>query len=319
MFAMEKPFEDALADLRISGSALLHESYAPPWAIDVPDEAKLRALLNLDSSKRVVPFHLVRKGRFSLHVSQGAPVEVNTHDVAICPSGLAHRMNFGDARQVIALEQILAGSGQSPVSPDAPDATELLCGVFIIQAAPLNPLLSALPPVLTVATSGAGADPMLERAADMLALEMTRSPRGTGYTASRLLEIFCAEAIQSFRRQGGTLQPGWFRGLNDPKVAQALGFVHAEPAASWTVARLAAAVALSPSRFAARFRESMGEAVLTYVTRWRMNLACRMLADSDASIAQIAQQVGYEATPSFARAFKSEVGQTPGSWRDTQR
>lgn len=316
---MEKPFEDALADLRISGSVLLHECYAPPWAIDVPDEAQLRTVLKLDRSKRVVPFHLVRKGQFSLHVNQGAPVVVNTHDVAICPGGLAHRMAFGNAKQAAALGQILAGSGPPPASGHAPDTTELLCGVFILQAAPLNPLLSALPPVLMVATSGTEADPMLARAADMLALELTRSSRGAGFTASRLLEIFCAEAIHAFRRQGGNHPPGWFRGLNDPKIAQALGLIHADADAPWSVAKLADAVALSPSRFAARFRESMGEAVLTYITRWRMNLACRMLTDTDASMTEIALHVGYESTPSFARAFKSEVGQSPGSWRTAQR
>ncbi|MDD5033902.1 MAG: AraC family transcriptional regulator [Methylococcaceae bacterium] len=316
---MEKPFEDALADLRISGYALLHEYYVPPWAVDVPDEAKLKALLKLDRSKRVVPFHLVRKGRFSLQMNPGAPVEVNTHDLAICPSGLAHRMAFGNVKQATTLEQILAGSKPPSASSHTPDTTELLCGVFILQAAPLNPLLSALPPILTVATSGAGADPMLACAADMLALEMTRSSRGTGFTASRLLEIFCAEAIQAFRHQGGPHQPGWFRGLNDPKIGQALGLIHADAGAPWSVAKLADVVALSPSRFAARFKESMGEAVLTYITRWRMNLACRMLTETDISIAEIAHQVGYEATSSFARAFKAEVGQTPGTWRTAQR
>lgn len=316
---MDKPFEDALADLRISGSALLHECYGYPWAIDVPDEAKLRALLKVDRFKRVVPFHLVRRGRFNLHVNQGAPVEVNTHEVAICLSGSAHHMAFGKTKHATSLEQILAGSGPPPASDDAPDTTELFCGVFILQAAPLNPLLSALPPLLTVATSGAEADPMLASAADMLALEMTRSSRGTGFTASRLLEIFCAEAIQAFRRRGGNHPPGWFRGLNDPKIAQALSLIHVEAGAPWSVAKLAKAVALSPSRFAARFRESMGEAVLTYITRWRMNLACRMLMDTDASIAEIARHVGYEATPSFARAFKAEVGRSPGNWRITQR
>ena len=316
---MEKPFEDALADLRISGSALLHECYAPPWAIEVPDQVKLRTILKLDHTKRVVPFHLVRKGQFSLQVEQGAPVNVYTHEVAICPGGSAHRMAYGEAKTTVALEQILAGPRLPHASPHVPDTTELLCGVFVLQAAPLNPLWSALPAVLTVATTGAQADPMLTLAADMLALELTRPSRGAGFTASRLLEIFCAEAIRAYWRCGGNHPPGWFRGLNDPKIALALGFIHAQAGAPWSVAKLADAVALSPSRFAARFRETMDEAVMTYITRWRMNLACRMLIDTDASIAEIAHHVGYEAAPSFARTFKAEIGQAPGNWRTTQR
>jgi hypothetical protein len=30
------PFNDALEDLRISGSVLLHETYPPPWASTCP-------------------------------------------------------------------------------------------------------------------------------------------------------------------------------------------------------------------------------------------------------------------------------------------
>ncbi|QFY42005.1 AraC family transcriptional regulator [Candidatus Methylospira mobilis] len=316
---MDKPFEDALADLRISGSALLHRCYAPPWAIDLPEQAQIKALLKLDRSKRVVPFHLVRKGEFSLQMEQDAPVTVRTHEVVICPGGAAHRMTFGSPDQAVTLEQVISGSEPAPGAPDAPDTTELLCGVFMLQAAPLNPLWSALPPVLTVATAGPQADPMLALAADMLTLELSRPSRGEGFTASRLLEIFCAEAIRAYWRRGGNHPPGWFRGLNDPKIAQALWFIHAEAGAPWSVAKLADAVALSPSRFAARFRETMNEAVMTYITRWRMNLACRMLIDSNVSIAEIAHRLGYEAAPSFTRTFKAELGHAPGYWRTTQR
>jgi AraC-like DNA-binding protein len=316
---MDKPFEDALADLRISGSALLHKCYAPPWAIDLPEQAQIKALLQLDPSKRIVPFHLVRKGEFNLQLEQEAPVRVRTHEVIICPGGGAHRMVFGSPDRSVTLEQIISGLEPALGAPDAPDTTELLCGVFMLQAAPLNPLWSALPPLLTVATAGAQADPMLTLAADMLTLELSRPSRGTGFTASRLLEIFCAEAIRAYWRHGGNHPPGWFRGLNDPRIAQALGIIHAEAGAPWSVAKLADAVALSPSRFAARFRETMNEAVMTYISRWRMNLACRMLVDSDVSIAEIAHRLGYEAAPSFARAFKAELGHAPGYWRTIRK
>lgn len=312
------PFDEALADLRITGCVLLHEIYPSPWAIDVPDEVELRALMNVEKNVRAVPFHLVRRGWFEMFPEGSERLNAQAHDVAICPGGVKHRMQRGAATPATPLSQILAG--ENPVSHDAgsTESTELICGVFLLQAAPLNPLLAALPPVLKVATADIAAHPMLGHAAEMLALEVQRSePRAGGFTAARLLEIFCAEILRAY--QGALSAPGtgWFSGLADAKMANALSLIHAEPAAPWSVERLADAVALSPSRFAARFRDTIGETAMAYVTRWRMVRACRLLENTNDTIDRVAAKVGYAAASSFSRAFKASVGVSPVEWRQT--
>ncbi|MFO1228717.1 helix-turn-helix domain-containing protein [Roseateles sp.] len=74
-----------------------------------------------------------------------------------------------------------------------------------------------------------------------------------------------------------------------------------------------------PPRFTARFHEQMGCSVMQYATDWRMNLACRLLADDGLSLAEAAQRVGYENIPAFSRSFKARVGVAPGAWRAQQR
>ena len=54
--------DDALRSLRISGSLLLRETYAPPWAIAIPGAAELGVLLEVGAGVRVVAFHLVEFG-----------------------------------------------------------------------------------------------------------------------------------------------------------------------------------------------------------------------------------------------------------------
>ena len=49
----------------------------------------------------------------------------------------------------------------------------------------------------------------------------------------------------------------------------------------------------------------MGCSVMQYATDWRMNLACRLLADDGLSLAEAAQRVGYENIPAFSRSFKA--------------
>ena len=98
------------------------------------------------------------------------------------------------------------------------------------------------------------------------------------------------------------------RGISDPIIGQAIALIHAAPSENWSVARLAQEVAMSPSRFAARFVAVLGEPPMSYVTRWRMNLATQMLSHSQRDIAQIAAEVGYENVPAFHRAFQARDG-----------
>ncbi len=308
------PFDDALSDLRVAGSVLLREAYAPPWAIDVPSEKRLRMALNLGDDVRVIPFHLVRRRGFTLQSAGARAVPVVAPEVCICPGGAAHRLFVGRSAAPTALEAILTGNGPRPASARDETATELVCGVFMARAIPNNPLLDALPSVLTVSTGDAASNPTLASAVALLLLELERGGGG-GFTVSRLLEIFCAEALRAHQRGAGAQTPSWFRGLADPKAREALRCIHQEPENSWTVERLAKCVGLSPSRFAARFRESTGQSVMRYVASWRSNVACRLLRDSDLSIGEIAQRVGYESLPAFSRAFKDQVGASPANWR----
>jgi AraC-like DNA-binding protein len=209
VFANEvDPFDDALQDLRINGSVLLHDSYAAPRAMAVPDERRLRQVLRVAS-----------------------------------------------------------------------DTSPMLAGV-----------------------------------AWMLGHELDRGALRS-FAASRLLELLCAEAVRAYQRDGGAGLPGWFSGLADERISEAIRRVHAAPAQSWSVEVLANTVALSPSRFAARFRERTGQSVMSYVARWRANVACHLLRDTEQSLTEIAGCVGYESLPAFSRAFKALLGQPPAAWR----
>lgn len=322
-FNRSDPFDDALADLRVTGSVLLHDTYAAPWAVLIPPELHLRPLLGVGRATRVMPFHLVLDGTFDLVQEALAPQPVAAREVAICPSGEEHLMRAGSACRPTLFTEIMAGrhpgaaagAGSGPASGAT---TTLLCGVFVINSAPLNPLLASLPSVLKVPTAGRDASPLLVHAAEMLAFEVARGLRGS-FTASRMLEVFCAEAIASYRRGQGAGNPGWFRALDDARIGRALENLHRDPGRSWSVETLAETVAMSPSRFAARFRETMGESVMAYVAGWRMNVACRLLRETEGGLAEIAAGVGYTDVASFSRAFKALVGESPSSWRAGNR
>lgn len=311
------PFNDALEDLRISASVLLHERYAPPWAIDIPSQDALGAALGVGPDTRIIPFHLVRQGAFDLHYNGAKPVRIATADVAICPSGAPHRMSFGPKTKAVCLVDLLEEGMPRTGEEETANSTELICGVFQLRNTPLNPLVAALPHVLRVKTAGAGISPLLDHAAEMLAIEVAEAR--TSFVASRLLEVFFAEAIRAYSQSEGALASGWFKALNDPKIGQALSRLHEHPGAPWTVAALADTIRMSPSRFAARFREVMGQSAMAYVSGWRMTVACQHLRASNEPLDVIAEAVGYQDVASFSRAFKALVGESPAKWRTASR
>jgi AraC-like DNA-binding protein len=311
-------FQQALADLRITGVVVLNDSYRPPWAIDVPAEPALRAALNVPAHVRVLPFHLVQRGEFRLRHGSDDEQVITAGQVAIVASGRAHRMAAGKRTTAVPLVDLLRkGSRKSPYRPVHHDGdTALLCGVFFLQASPINPLLRGLPTVLPVATRGPAAQRMLSHAAAMLELAAQRD-HSAGFSTARVLEVFCAEALATqMSALTGATTPGYFRAMQDRRIALALTQVHSRPQAAWTVAAMAKTVAMSPSRFAARFRAAANQSPMAYVTHWRMTLACRQLLEHPHDgFTEVAQRVGYSDVAAFSRAFKNHLGASPRAWR----
>ena len=72
---------------------------------------------------------------------------------------------------------------------------------------------------------------------------------------------------------------------------------------------------MSRSAFAARFTELVGEPVMSYVARWRMQVAVAALRDEGATIGELADRLGYRSEAAFSRAFKRVIGVSPGAVR----
>jgi AraC-like DNA-binding protein len=92
--------------------------------------------------------------------------------------------------------------------------------------------------------------------------------------------------------------------------------MHAQPHHAWQVASLARALACSRSTFASRFTALVGEPPMEYLTRWRMQIASRLLIeDPSLRIGEIAARVGYRSKAAFSKAFKRLMGVAPIAYR----
>lgn len=78
---------------------------------------------------------------------------------------------------------------------------------------------------------------------------------------------------------------------------------------------MAALCRLSPSSFSRSFRREAGMTFQRFLATSRLELACRLLADSELSIGEIGTRVGFDDPTYFARFFRREAGLTPSDYR----
>ena len=95
--------------------------------------------------------------------------------------------------------------------------------------------------------------------------------------------------------------------------------LHASPAGSWTVSRLAREVAVSRSVLGDWFAAVLGQPPMRYLAQWRLQLAAHLLRTTTDTVPRIAGRVGYESDAAFSRAFKRGLGEAPASWRTKSR
>jgi AraC-like DNA-binding protein len=120
--------------------------------------------------------------------------------------------------------------------------------------------------------------------------------------------------VLAIRALGAQL-PEYRTPMRDLAVYEAIRRIHADPGTDWNAESLAAAVGVSRASLYRRFESSVGTSPGEYLTTWRMVRARELLRLGDASMAEVADAVGYRSTTSFSRAFGRHHGVAPSTWR----
>ena len=90
------------------------------------------------------------------------------------------------------------------------------------------------------------------------------------------------------------------------------------PGKDYPIDELSEKAAISPSNLALRFKAVVGMPPHSFLMRCRIDRAKRMLAESDAKVADISKKLGYPSSQHFATQFKSSTGKTPREWKYMQ-
>ncbi|MES2666274.1 MAG: AraC family transcriptional regulator [Pseudomonadota bacterium] len=105
-------------------------------------------------------------------------------------------------------------------------------------------------------------------------------------------------------------------GFMSAGINKALAYIDAHLTEPFTEGDLATIAGRSASAFSRSFRRHTGMALVQYVNRLRINLACQLLMGTgDASITEIAYAVGFNNLSNFNRQFLTQKGMPPSRFR----
>lgn len=104
----------------------------------------------------------------------------------------------------------------------------------------------------------------------------------------------------------------------DERVRRAMNYLEQNLARKTSLADVAGAAGLSPSRLSHLFREQTGQTPQRYLESVRMRYAAELLQRTGFSIKQIATASGFESPFYFSLRFKAWTSYSPSDFRDRQ-
>jgi AraC-like DNA-binding protein len=302
---------DALSEVlrlaRFSADVVLDAHGRGGWCVSVP------------ASASIARAHLVLEGECAVRAAGAGEIRLHAGEMALLPHGDAHLIATDFDAQATALAALVRAPLAGELLPVPLGRGGTSCRWISVAASferhLAEPLTACLPAVLRIDLLGA---PALNWLAGALGLHLSASdapPVGEGAKRERLAGLAIVEAL---RRHVHAMPPGgkgWLAGLSDRYVGRALALVHGRPGEPWTVERLGRQVGLSRSALAERFSEVMGEPIIAFLTRWRLQLAAEFLLATPRPIESIAREAGYESASAFSHAFRRAFRKPPSVWR----
>lgn len=329
----DDPLSDVLGSVRLRGAVYYYVNLRDEWVAETPAALQLAQAV-MPGTEHVLAYHLFVKGSGWAATDGMAPQRVESGDIVMFPRGDAHVLSSAPGLQsqrddsdwqlvtrddpkpivVAYIDGALRPGAEVPVGEAS---AIVICGFIGCDLRPFNPLIAALPRLLHLRARDVG--PWIAPVLDQAVAESRRRRPGSAAALERVSEMVFVDAV---RRCLDTLPEdasGWLAALRDRHVGRAIGLLHERPADPWTIDELGRQVGLSRSALHERFAQLVGQPPMQYLANWRMQRGARLLREGDATVATIAQEVGYDSEAAFARAFKRLVGQPPAAWRRAQR
>lgn len=100
------------------------------------------------------------------------------------------------------------------------------------------------------------------------------------------------------------------------KIQMAVRYIQEHYSENIAINDLAMRYGMSPNYFSSIFKAETSRSAVNYITELKVKKAKEMLVNSELSVVDIANRIGYEDSQYFFRVFKKHTGMTPLSYRE---
>lgn len=315
---------DVLRTVRLSGAIFYEVRAGIPWVAESPPGSWMASRM-LPRAQHMIAYHVVTSGQCwaALAEAGAEPVQLEPGSIILFAHGDPHVMSTEPgARTTPVLDQYrLPEAGEAlpfhiDECGDRPESVRVLCGFLGCDVQPFNPLVQALPRLVHVGTATVPASGSLPALIAATVAESNAGRLGRSSVLARLSELLFIEAVRAHVESLPSEQPGWLGALVDPCVGRVLRLLHDDPARAWTLQSLGREAGFSRTVLVERFRQALGITPMSYLLKWRMQIAASLLSDGGECIARVSSSVGYGSEEAFSRAFKRCTGHSPAHWRN---
>lgn len=310
------PVSDVLRAVRLTGAYFYLVDAGPPWSVFTAPARELVPRI-LPQAEHLISYHILVSGSCWGGLEGQPQVLLGPGDAIVFPHGGAHLMSSAPGLRLYSLRDSPERYPNTvQLGPSASRETQFVCGFLGCDIRPYNPLLASLPSQMHLSGIAGG---WLSQFPQQAVAESRAERIGSETMLTRMAELMFVEVVRRHMEGIPERDTGWLAGLRDPLVGPALAELHERPAHPWTLPELAHRVASSRTVLAERFSHVVGVPPMSYLARWRLQLAAERLVNSSAKVAAIGVQVGYDSEAAFSRAFKRVVGVSPGASRTIRK
>ncbi|RQR29672.1 AraC family transcriptional regulator [Burkholderia sp. Bp9142] len=268
--------------------------------------------------ERSFGLHTVTRGQAFVHAPNlDEPLALLAGDMVLMARGSVHLLSLD--RQPPACTSAIPVAdfpGAERRAVPVHGSTLVISAAYQLWHEPLHPFLRSLSPWFVIRGNTLQQLSALPLTIGLLDRELGDRALGATSATHGLLDALFVFALREIaEREHPSGAPGWHHAIADRSIREALTFMHGNLSHGWTLEELARQTGLSRSALAERFRNALGDTPLSHLRTLRMQKAMQLLSDTQQSLEQVAQAVGYQDAFGFSKVFKRSTGQSPSQFR----
>ncbi len=315
-------FSEILSGVKLKGAVFFRAEFSAPWNVSAPASSALASTLS-PGAPHLIVYHFFAEGRAQVRLKEGGAILLEAGEVVIFPHGDPHQLRSGAGAPEVDNSAIIDQIVRRDLTPmkagGSGEVTSIICGYMACDPLLCKPILEGLPSIFKVNLRTDRSGQWLENSILHLVEETASGRAGSEAMLAKLSEALFVDTLRRYIVALPEMESGWIAGARDPIVGKCLAILHSRVDFPWTLADLAKEVGLSRTTLMERFSHYLSEPPITYLIRWRLKLAARLLSTTPRGIAEIASDVGYESEAAFNRAFKREFGLPPARYRNERK